>query len=431
MRDIVVSLALLVLVPLSAFHPWIGAMSWTWISLMSPHRLAYGFMYDMPAAMLVGGATLLGMVFSRDPKRLPAAAPLFWLAAFGLWMVVTLFFSIDPGPYNVNQLDKVLKIYFMTFVVVTVIHTRRQVDILVAVSALSIAFYGIKGGIFTLLTGGSDRIFGPDGFVAGNNEIGLALVMTIPLLYYTLMQATGKWTRRGLWAAMVLCAISALATYSRGALLAICAMTAMFIIRSPVRKNLVLPILAMLIFTFAFMPDKWWDRMGTIGEYQEDESAMGRINAWTVAWRVATTHFFGGGFSLETPEIFARFAPNPNFIAVAHSIYFQVLGQHGFVGLLLFVCFWFSTVRTARWLYKYSTAESDRLLARMVEVSLVGYATGGAFLNLAYFDGPYYLMAALVVVRYKLMNNRRPTIAAEPRPGAPPVRGVPTQPTSP
>ena len=43
----------------------------------------------------------------------------------------------------------------------------------------------------------------------------------------------------------------------------------------------------------------------------------------------------------------------------------------------------------------------------MCEVSLVGFAVGGAFLNLAYFDGPYYMMAALVVIRYKVYNNDR------------------------
>ena len=45
------------------------------------------------------------------------------------------------------------------------------------------------------------------------------------------------------------------------------------------------------------------------------------------------------------------------------------------------------------------------MLARMIEVSLIGFAAGGAFLNLAYFDGPYYLMVALMVMRHKLTEK--------------------------
>jgi hypothetical protein len=38
-------------------------------------------------------------------------------------------------------------------------------------------------------------------------------------------------------------------------------------------------------------------------------------------------------------------------------------------------------------------------LARMVQVSLVGYFVGGAFLSLAYYDVPYNLLVALVLTR--------------------------------
>ncbi len=417
MRDLVLSLALAILVPLSAMHPWIGAMCWTWISLMSPHRLTYGFMYDAPVAILVGGATLLGLVFSKEPKRLPLAAPLVWLAFFSVWMVVTFPFSINPGDYNAGQLDKVLKIMFMTFVVVTVLHTRKHVDILIAVTALSVGFYGIKGGFFALATGGSMRIYGPHGFIAGNNEVGLALVMTIPLLYYLQTQAPRKWLGHLMWVAIFLTAVAAVSTHSRGSMLAICAMAIAFLIRSPKRGKLVLPIIVIFVFIVSFMPDAWWARMDTIGTYKEDESAMGRINAWIVAWNVATNHFFGGGFYLESDTTFLKYAPNPAFIAVAHSIYFQVLGQHGFVGLFLFLAFWLSTLRTGIWIHKHSTSQADKTLARTIEISLIGYAVGGAFLNLAYFDGPYYLMAAMVVLRYKIMKNQpspvlRPVAAA-------------------
>lgn len=407
MRDIALAILMAIITPLGLFHPWMGIMSWAFVSLFSPHRLAYGFMYSAPVAMLTGAATLLGLLFSRDPKRLDIKGPMVWLAAFSIWMIVTYPFSLDQSSSeNAEQLIKVMKIMFMTFVAAMVISTRKQINILIAVCALSMGFYGVKGGIFTLLTGGSFAVQqGLGGFISGNNELGLALVMTVPLMFYLHSIATNRWIRKGLLVSALLTCVAALGTQSRGAMLAIAAMGVAFVYRSPKRGKALVPFLIIAFFVPFFMPDSWWARMDTINNYEQDASAMGRINAWKLAWNVATHNFFGGGFVLETNETFSRYAPDPSDIHVAHSIYFQILGQHGFIGLLLFLGMWLSTWQTCRWIAKSSDLAADKMLARMIEVSLIGYATGGAFLNLAYFDGPYYLMVALVVIRYKIMNN--------------------------
>ena len=84
-----------------------------------------------------------------------------------------------------EQMSKVSKIFLMIFVSMMLINTRERLIQLVWVIALSIGFFGVKGGIFTITTGGGFRVQGPAGsFIAGNNEMGLALAMTVPLLYY-------------------------------------------------------------------------------------------------------------------------------------------------------------------------------------------------------------------------------------------------------
>lgn len=407
MRDIALAILMAIITPLGLLHPWMGIMSWAFVSLFSPHRLAYGFMYAAPVAMLTGVATLLGLLFSKDPKRLDIKGPMVWLAMFSIWMIITYPFSIDQSSNeNTEQLIKVMKIMFMTFVAAMVIATRKQINILIAVCALSMGFYGVKGGIFTLVTGGSFAVQqGLGGFISGNNELGLALVMTVPLMFYLHSISTKRGISIGLQISALLTCIAALGTQSRGAMLAIAAMGAAFVYRSPNRRKTIVPFLIIAIFVPFFMPESWWARMSTISNYEEDASAMGRINAWKLAWNVATHNFFGGGFTLESNEIFSRYAPDPTDIHVAHSIYFQVLGQHGFIGLFFFLGMWLATWKTCRWISNKSNLASDKMLARMIEVSLIGYATGGVFLNLAYFDGPYYLMVALVVLRYKIMNN--------------------------
>ena len=128
---------------------------------------------------------------------------------------------------------------------------------------------------------------------------------------------------------------------------------------------------------------------------------MGRINAWWMTWNLAKSHFFGGGFDIYSPSNFALYAPIPDDIHVAHSIYFQMIGEHGFVGLGLYLAFWLVTYRSAGRLRKRAALlpQTHWLaeLGAMCQVSIVGFAVGGAFLSLAYFDLPYNLMVLVVL----------------------------------
>jgi probable O-glycosylation ligase (exosortase A-associated) len=131
---------------------------------------------------------------------------------------------------------------------------------------------------------------------------------------------------------------------------------------------------------------------------------MGRINAWWVAWNLAVDRFpIGGGFVVDTVEVFKLYAPDPTQVFVAHSIYFQVLGQHGFMGLALFLMVlgfvWLNFSQIVQKTKKLSGMEWARDLAAMCQVSLVGYAVGGAFLSLAYFDLPYYIVCISIILR--------------------------------
>ena len=251
--------------------------------------------------------------------------------------------------------------------------------------------------------GGFDRVWGPAGsYIEGNNELALALIVTIPLMRLLQMHANRPWIKRGLLGAMILTALAALGSQSRGALLALLAMAAVLWWRSAdkVRDGIILLVVG--VASIAFMPANWTARMDTIQEYGEDESAMGRINAWHMAWNLASNNFFGGGFDVATVENFTRYAAVVEPRA-AHSIYFQILGEHGFVGLFIYLLMWWFVwlsaghlrkaardIPEARWL-------SD--LGALSQVSMAGFAVGGAFLSLAYFDLPYNILVLVVLGR--------------------------------
>jgi probable O-glycosylation ligase (exosortase A-associated) len=402
MRDVIVVSIVVIWAVMALKRPWMGVLLWTWLSLMNPHRFTWGFAYDAPLAAIAAITTLLGLLMTRERQSPFLGTPVGIFAAFVIWITLSWLFGIDTdGDYL--QWSKVMKIYFMTFIALMLLHTKHHIIAFAWVTAASLAILGAKGGVFTILHGGSFRVWGPPGtFIEDNNEFALALIITIPLLHFLQQQVINKWVRHGLSATMFLCAASALGSHSRGALLAIAAMGAMLWLRSRRKGSTSVLILVFLLAILPMMPEEWWSRMETIGTYDEDQSAQGRIYAWGVAWEVAKNALFGAGMSYQNAYIFALYGNGSAPIA-AHSIYFQVLGNHGFVGLFIFVCLWFASYSYGGWLNKNAMSIPEAKwaanLGGMVQVALVGYAVGGAFLSLAYFDLPYYMMVMVVIAR--------------------------------
>lgn len=416
MRDILVTLIVFSSLPFIFKRPYIGIMMWVWISVMNPHTQSWGFATTFPFAAIIGGVTLVSLVFTKESKEFPFTPATRTLIAFVLWMNVTSVFALEPeGTYE--QWNKVMKIMLMTFVTLMLIKTKHHIQLLVLVVALSLAYYGIKGGIFTIKGGGDNRVLGPTGtFIEGNNEIALALIMTIPLLYYFQAISRNKWVRHGLTAAMVLCAAAALGTHSRGALVAISAMSVFLWFKSRQKAGLALLMIVAAPLLLSLMPEKWSERMSTITDYEEDGSVQGRFNAWWMAYNLALDRpILGGGFNIITQELFYIYAPKPNLHA-AHSIYFQALGEHGFVGLGLYLLLGLLTWKTGTWIVRNTKKLEEYRwaydLASMIQVCLIGFATGGAFLSLIYFDVPYYLLAAMVATRVLVEKELKEKAAA-------------------
>ncbi len=105
----------------------------------------------------------------------------------------------------------------MTFVAMCLLQERQRLQLMVWVIAVSLGFYGARGGIFTILTGGNYRVWGPpDTFIADNNQLALAMIMTLPLMWYLYLTTVQRWLRLGVLGVAGLTMISVLGTHSRG-----------------------------------------------------------------------------------------------------------------------------------------------------------------------------------------------------------------------
>ncbi len=439
LRDLFVTLVVFMSLPMILARPYYGILVWSWLSYMNPHKLSWGFAADFPFAQIVAITTLVALVIRKNEVRsVPWTRESILLLMFTGWMFITTVFAFNPdGAWH--QWDKVWKIQLFTFITMMLIDDKRKINLLILVMVASIGLYGVKGGIFTITTGGAYSVLGPLGtFISGNNEIGLAMIMTIPWMRYIQLTDERKWVKYLMIASIFLTTIAVLGTRSRGALVGSVVMFT--ILFSKNLKNLGFVIVFGLVFyaTVQVMPQDWQDRMGTISSSTSmetaDQSVQGRFNAWWFAFNMAVGNpITGGGFESFRHFLFIRYAPNPNHVADAHSIYFEVLGEHGFIGLGMFLLLGIFALRTSRYLIRHGGKYPDLVwikhLGSMMQVSLIGYAATGVFLGLAYFDYYYALIAVLVVTRTLLDQElaKRGDSAVQSKPGGKAVALPPRQ----
>jgi len=427
MRDLLITCLVFGSLPIILMRPYIGILVWSWISYMNPHRLAWGFAYDMPFAKIIAITLLVAIIFNREKVFFPRDKLIVIWLAFIAVMIASSFLALLPEPAFV-YLNRAIKIQLLTFICLLLMQDLQRIRYLIWVIVGSIGFYSVKGGLFTLLSGGSYRVWGPaESFIEENNSLALATLMVVPLMLYLWRMTNNKLLSWCLLGAIFLSLVSVLGSQSRGALVAIIAVSGFYWLKSHTKVISLVAILILAGFGWFFMPQSWHTRMATIQHYEQDASAMGRINAWHYSFNVANDRLLGAGFNSWSLETFKIYAPNPLDMHAAHSIYFGVLGDHGWPGLLLFVSILFFTWRNLVYVIHANAdtpgvteAYERRWLAKMIQVSLVAYMSGGAFLSLSYFDLPWQLMAIALLLKFqqqapsdanvKLSRFRRPAI---------------------
>ena len=422
MRDLLITFLILGSLPLIIWRPYIGILVWSWISYMNPHRQAWGFAYDMPFAQIVAITLMIALVVNPQKLRLPWNGTIAIWLLFLSWMGLTTMVAIHPS-WAMTQFTTVVKIQLVTFLTLLLINTQQRIQQLLWVIVVSIGFYSFKGGIFTLMTGGAFRVYGPAGSnISENNALALATLIVVPLMVYLYqIHSRNKWMRYGLGSAIFFSVISAIGSQSRGALIALLAVGVFFWWRS--QSKIITGIGAVFLagVILMVMPESWSERMNSITNYEEDASAMGRIHAWQYSMAIANDRLTGGGFNSWSADTYAIYAPQSQLRVVAHSIYFSVIADHGWPGFVMFASILFLTWRRLSRLHSAGDPPGDEfrpaLLARMLQVSMVAYLSGGMFLSLSYFDLPWHIIAITVLLS-ELYDPKQPAVSRR-RPGDP------------
>ena len=441
MRDILLISVALGLVPVCIRRPWIGILGWYWTAYFVPQGFSWGMARSFPFAMVIGGSTLLGFLLTKDRRPLPRNAATFFMLALTVQFTLTTIVAYNPD-LAWHDWQFVMKMLLMTFVAMSLFQDRARLRWLYLVPTLCLGFYGVKGAYWVLRGGGSGpmdaagsgseggRIFGPDmAFFADANGIGLALCMILPMLLYFSRVEASPWLKRGLQITFWLSIISVIFTFSRGSYLGLAVVLLVLIWRSPWRLRFATAALVLGIIAVPLAPERFWLRLDSLIRTQSaetrDTSSASRIESFETAWNIAVSRpFTGAGFkALSSPDIWLiYYGPGYRGTYDPHGVFFQLLGEHGLLGLALYMGMIISTLLTLRRLRKrWRNHPNNGYLsgyAEMTQLSLYPFLVNGAFIPAAYIDLLFLLVAAtsiLFVLSEEAERAEAPTTVPQPQ----------------
>lgn len=393
MRALLLFGAFATIVVLTVAYPYVGLLAWAWFSFMHPHREAYGFAHDFQFDFYIALTTSVAWLVSRERKILPIGATPILIALFALWICVTTYCAIDSD-FSYPLWERTEKSLVLVFFVMLMANTKTRLHALVWVIVISLGYHAVKGAGFVLF-GSGGLVFGPeDSMIYDNNALSVALVTILPFIVYLIRNSKQLALKIGCGLLGFAIIVTVVGTFSRGGFLALVAMATLLALRSRAKiAVIVVGIVAALVLT-QVVPDAWRERMNTIWAASSDTSVQGRFQAWGVAWNVATARpLLGGGFRFgEQQPVWDRYSGLSESVPyhAAHNIYFEVLGEHGFIGLAIYLLIMLSALRNTQIAARLSRNRRDGMtvleLANALQLSILCLAIAGNSLSIAYYD---------------------------------------------
>lgn len=420
MRDLIFFVTYLPLPFLSFLQPWIGLLIWGWLALMNPHRQLWGFAAGVSYNQWIAIATIAGFVIIMREHRLRFDMTMALLLTLLLCIIASTLFSLAPE-LAWRKGEELIKLIIFALLAHAMLDRKVRVQAFIWLLAICLGFYGVKGGTLFILSGGNHFFTGPrDSFIADRNHLAVAMLMAVPLMNYLRLHTADRWLRLGLIAAMVFTVFGIVGTSSRGGFIGLLAMAGFLWARSRnkvLTGLLMLPIVVGLTFV---VPERWVERMQTIDTAaEEDGSFQGRVLAWQTYFNAALHHpLLGvGPFALNEDEVYLRYEPYEGFVdyenlrgaRAAHSIYFQVIGELGFLGFAVYMLLAATAWLNAQQVIGATRNKPELLwahdLARMLQVSFVAFFVAGAGVSMAMYD--FYLALTATAAALRMLANEQ------------------------
>jgi probable O-glycosylation ligase (exosortase A-associated) len=426
MRDIMLFMFVMVMLSLAFKNVFSSYLVWTWTAVVFPTAWVYGFMTSSRLNLVFALLTLTLMLVKKqglNPFRVHRTTGLI-LLFFGHASLCALF-AFPNNPHNATYYEIFFKSLVLALLLPNFITSRLRFHAFLATLVLGMGFLAGVEGLKSIKTLGSHPIRGMHvGMLSDNNHFAAGIVTFLPISMYMAQRSAHRWARILLWCVFAVAVFCVLGSRSRGGFVGLLAVGLCLVVvsRNKLRSLAIVGVLASLFVAYA--PEDITGRLDTIkSAKEEDMSFKARMIAWRVSSAVAMDHpVFGGGLhSIQVQSVWERYLREPGlfpnwelpdsepFARAAHSIYFEVMGDQGFVGLGLFLLLmanaYYTLFQISRMTKKRADLKWANELAFTFVMCLVGYMVTGAAVSLAYLEFYYIVLMSIEVLRQLVLKH--------------------------
>lgn len=437
MRDLMFLAGFIVLLPLAFSNAMAAYLIWGWTALIAIDNYLFGFMQDFRLNLIFGLLALTMIMLKRDTVRgspLNNSGTFILLALFLSQAAVSALFAYSGNTNNPLLFERIAKTLLFVFVMPLVVVGRYRIHAVIIIICLGLGFHGLIDGLKFFSSGGLHLVGGFLKF-GDNNHFAVMLVLVIPLLLYLSRYSNNKLLRFAALCAALANVAAIIGTHSRGGLVALLATGVWLIIGTRQRFAGLALFAGGLALVVAFAPANWTERMETIQTADQDTSFMTRVEAWQVSSAIALSNpLTGGGLhAVQMQSVWEQFKGNKGLLPfvdvgfvsdrlrAAHSIYFEVLGDMGFLGFFIFIAILINGLlnsRRLRILVKGREQEFEWAidLSNALTAVIFGFMVGGLSVSLAYSEVIYVVIMLGEVLRREVENavTTQPVLATLP-----------------
>lgn len=409
--DLLFSIVLAAFVLLGLTRPYIALTGVVWVDTIMPQMISSSFLTDKPLSKICTLVFFISLLFNFRSLSIPKyKTPFIFLIFFMGWITLSTQYAHHPFMAWL-KFDIVFKILFFCLFIPFILNTRQKIEVFIWVFISSVVFYTLIGGLKTLGGGGgyAMEIIQTRAINSGITEtstLSILAIAIIPILFFmykhSLLIRLSPIMKIYIALAVFTAIAASIGTYARSGLVAFGFLVMISTLLSKYRIRIIVISGVLVLASLPFLSDSWINRMSTITQPGKESSALGRMVVWR--WTldyVKQYPWLGGGFYAYLDnagklhaytEGSEEFEENPQGKAF-HSVIFEVLGEHGYPGLILYFLFVLSCLLIL--LRNYLAEDADawtKSLSLSLLLAACTYFVGGLFVAIAYMPWIYYIL---------------------------------------
>ncbi len=426
LTDTLWSIVFLFCIGLSLRSPYLALYTLLFADILKPQNLSYSFLAGQSVSLALTAVLLASMIINMNKLKRPKVIGVtVVLIMFMAWITYTTTIAQFQGPAWFKY-DYVIKTIVVTLFIPFILDSRLKIEIVLAAIVCGVAYYILMGGIRTALGQASyTTLLVPtaigDSEITETSTLSMIAVFTIPILIYiknnSLFKDRIPFLKTIIYIMIICCIFTVIGTYARTGLVGLAFLFFLYLMSSKYKIQIALAAILLGVSLLLFAPADYTQRMSTLENATEESSALGRILVWR--WTldyVSERPITGGGFDsyIANAGQLNRYLESdvsvnlsPNRPKAYHNIFFEVLGEQGYVGLAMYLGLIFLCWNMNRKLKNDNQNEEYlKALAKTLNYVIMIYSLCGLFIGIAYAPWIFYFIGLSVSLQNLLTTQK-------------------------